>query len=300
LSIQIASIRRLRTSTCDMTMPCLLALMVLFTMCEAEVWAGSWDLAQDIHEGHFTFRLPKAFAPLLETELPGSLVSDTPWAKIYKERVEDLDRLFVGKDGDTLLVLGVKVETYRRRLRRALSYEEFASKENIQIYKRAVERQLEGAGLLKVSLHSPVVLKEQGVTLFDCSFESPEGLKGTEYYASALGSHEVVYLTLFLLPPARSSTHASFFRRVVGSFEFETRYAYNDRPQNWWQRRTWGERIEDGLKLMALFFVLYLGCSHGLYAFGEKWATVRLRGIKVLSVLISVIICLAVWKWVLV
>ncbi|NVM21870.1 MAG: hypothetical protein HWN68_08840 [Desulfobacterales bacterium] len=280
---------------------CILAALI-FVICTGNVSADSSGLPQEIREGHFTFRLPKGFTHLEPEDLPSLFFPDTPRGRVYKKRLKDLDTVFVAKEDNSSLFFGFKVRPYRKRLRKALSYEEFASTENINAYKRALSDQLQRQGLSKVSVKGPVTSRQEGVVQFTCEFESADGLEAEEYYASVLGSHEVVYLILFSSPPIISSEIGRLFHEVLDSFEFEQKYQYRRYPQNWWQQRTWGERTEDVLKLLALSFVLYLGFVWGLDSMFRSRLRLdprTMRGaIRVMSILLSLIVCLAVFKWV--
>lgn len=273
-------------------------LAVIFVISTGDVSARKLVLPQEIREDHFTFRLPEGFTLLKSKDLPPSLLSDTPWERVYKKRIKDLDRVFVAKEDNTFLFVGLKIQPYRKRLRKALPYEEFASTKNIEAYEKALVGQLQRYGLTEVSLKGPVTSRENGVMQFTCKFEFSEGLEAEEYYVSLLGSHEVVYLVLFSSPPTRSLESASLFHRLIESFEFKEKYQHRPYPQNWWEERTWGERIEDILKLLALFFILYLGFSWGLESFFKSRLRVNRGAIRVISILLSFIVCLAAFKWV--
>ena len=279
-------------------MRCFWILLLILVICEGEVRADSRRLPQEIREDHFAFRLPEGSQAVESEDLPVSFFPDTPWGRLYRGRVKDLDRVFAAKGESTLLCLGLKVRPYRKRFRRAIPYEEFASPENIDAYKRAVTSQLESHGLTGVSLQGPVTNQEDGVIQFTCQFQFSKGLQAEEYYASILGSHEVVYLICFSSPPTKSPETASLFREIVESVEFEEKYQHFPYPQNWWEERTWGERIEDILKLLALFFILYLGFSWGIASLSKWRVPVHPKAVRVMSVCLSLFVCLAVFKWV--
>ena len=237
---------------------------LILVMCTGPVWAGSGAHSQEIRDDHFAFQLPGEFRPVEGEDSSLSFFTDTPWGRLHEKRIKDLDRVFVaGKDG-ILTFLGLKVKPYRKRLRKAIPYDEFASPQNIETYKGALARQLESYGLTGVSFEEPVASREDGIITFQCEFKSSPDHDAEEYYASVLGSHEVVYLILFSSPPRKSLESAALFRQIVGSVEFEEDYKHHPYPQNWWAQRTWGERVEDVLKLSALFFILFLGSHWGL------------------------------------
>lgn len=273
-------------------------LMLTLVMCAGDVWAGNGALSQNIRHDHFAFQLPGEFRLLEEEDSSLSLLADTPWGRLHGKRVKDLDEVFVAERGGTLIFLGLEVRSYRKRFRKAIPYEEFASPQNIETYKEALVRQLEGHGLTGVSFKEPVSNRDDGVVKFECEFQSSPGHDAEEYYASVLGSHEVVYLILFSCPPMKSSQNASLFGQIVDSVNFEENYEHRPYPQNWWDQRTWGERVEDVLKLSALFFILFLGSYWGLESFLKPRLGIHPRVLWVMSLCLSFFVCLAVFKWV--
>ncbi len=284
--------------SCEREMRFFCVLTLIFAVCKGEVWAGSGMLPQEIREEHFAFRLPEGYRLVKAEDLPPSLFPDTPWGDLHKKRINDLDRVFIAEEGATLLCLGLKVQPYRKRFRRAIPYEEFASAESIDAYKEALTSQLESLGLTEVFVRGPVSSREDAVIQFACEFESSDGVHADEYYASVLGSHEVVYLMLFSLPPIESPEGASLFQQIVQSVKFKEKYQHRAYPQNWWEQRTWGERVEDILKLLALFFILYLGFSWGLESLSKSRFPLHPRAVRVMSFFLSFFVCLAVFKWV--
>jgi len=267
-----------------------------FACFAGSLWAGDNGVSQEIRESHFSFQLPEAFRPFKAEGLPPPGFPDTPWGRVYGKRVKDLDRVFVAREGDQAVLLGLKVEPYRRKLRKALPFDEFASPGNIETFRYALTEQLTVQGLSQVDARLLSVRPKKGIIAFRSTFELADHDKAEEYYVSVLGSHEIVYLILFASPPAALQAQASLLDRLVDSLQFESGYGYDPNPKNWWQRRTWSERIEDVTKLAALFFVDYLGCSWGLGSLvgsglPNPWA------MRALVVLVTSVICVAVANW---
>jgi hypothetical protein len=284
--------------SCEREMRYFCVLALVFAVSKGEVWAGSQMLPQEIQEDHFAFRLPEGYGLFKGEEVLPWPFPDTPWGGLYKKRIKDLDTVFIAEEEGTLLCLGLKTQLYRKKFRRALPYEEFASPQSIVAYKESLTRQLANQGLTEVSVSGPVTSREDGVIQFACGFEFSEGLQAEEYYASLLGSHEVVYLILFSYPPRKSPEMASLFQQIVQSFTFKEKYQHAPHPRSWWEGRTWGERVEDILKLLALFFILYLGFSWGLQSLSKWRLPLHPKAVQVMSVFLSFFVCLAVFKWV--
>ena len=273
-------------------------LMLTLVMCAGDVRAGNGALSQNIRHDHFAFQLPGDFRLVEGEDSTLSLSADRPWGRLHERRVKDLDQVFVAERDGALIFLGLEVRSYRKRFRKAIPYEEFASAQNIETYKEALARQLEGHGLTGVFFKEPVHNREDGIVKFECEFKSSPGHGAEEYYASVLGSHEVVYLILFSSPPVKSSENAALFGQIVDSVHFEENYEYRPYPQNWWDQRTWGERVEDVLKLSALFFILFLGSYWGLESVLKPRLGIHPKVLWVMSFCLSFIVCLAVFKWV--
>lgn len=285
-----------RTPILQIVAQCLCPIIMAFVYLATSLWAGDNGAAQEIHESHFSFRLPEAFRPFKAKALPPSGFPDTPWGRVHGKRVKDLDRVFVAHENDQAVWVGLKIEPYRRKLRKALSFDEFASPENIETFRYALAGQLAVQGLSQIDVRLVRVRPEKGIIVFGSTFELTDGHKAEEQYVSILGSHEIVYLILFSSPPAALQAHASHLDRIVDSLQFKQGYQYDPNPKNWWQKRTWSEQIEDVTKLAALFFIVYLGCSWGLGSLlgsviSNPWA------MRAMVVLVTSVVCIAVANW---
>lgn len=290
---------RPRASTLEILTRCVCSVVMVimaFVFFSGGLWADDKGASREIREGHFSFRLPEKFRPFKAEGLPSPAFPDTPWGRVYEKRVKDLDRVFVAREGDQAVWVGLKVEPYRRKLRKALPFDEFASPGNIDTFRYTLAGQLAVHGLSQIDVRLSSVRPEKGIIAFSSTFDLADGRKAEDYYVSVLGSHEIVYLILFCSPPAGLGDQASLFGRLVDSFQFETGYGYDPNPRNWWQRRTWSERIEDVTKLAALFFIVYFGCT---WAMGSLFGSVIRNpwAMRALVVLVTSVVCVAVANW---
>jgi hypothetical protein len=275
--------------------PVIMVIMA-FVLFSGGLWADDKGSSREIRQGHFSFRLPEKFRPFKAEGLPSPAFPDTPWGRVYEKRVKDLDRVFVAYERDEAVWVGLKVEPYRGKLRKTLPFDEFASPGNIDTFRYTLAGQLAVHGLSQIDVTVSSVRPEKGIIAFSSTFDLADGRKAEENYVSILGSHEIVYLILFCSPPAGLGVQASLFGPLVASFQFEPGYGYDPNPRNWWQRRTWSERIEDVVKLAALFFIVYLGCTWGLGSLlgsviRNPWA------MRALVVLVTSVVCVAVASW---
>lgn len=271
-------------------------LAAVLVLCWGVVAGTGEEVARNIGGDHFRLFVPADFQLFT---VPGDLTidaGDSPWERVVKKRLQDLDVLYYTRQDRGTVYVGLKRDHYRRRLRRALSFGEFAGPNDIDLYKQMVAGQLIIHGLRQVEVRHRQSDPEEGVITFMSVFKQASGQEGGEYYASFLGSREIVYLVVFSDPPAPPGIHEALFNSLVSAFSFHSGYGYDHTPGNWWQRRTWAERIEDVTKLGALFFLIYMACSWGVSSLAGKlvsspWA---MRAI-VLLVTSGVFLLIANW-----
>ena len=284
-------------------MKCIVFLIAILLMWNGLSVEGR-SLTQEVRENHFVFRIPEDARDYVPGSLSFYLRSHPSLVSLYTERIADLDRLFILERDNRSVLLGLKVTPYRRQFKRSLSYQEFASAENIQSYEWALRNQFEKYGLSHISLEEIVTDPKTGIIRFICRFDVEPGMEAEEYYASILGSDEIVYLILFTVPPSPlSPSVASLFRSIVKSFQFEPGYQYSPGLQNGWTRRTWGERMEIFIKLFLLFFFMqsvFIRVLNTLLQYPFEFTPCGTSSyvVRIISILLSLMVCSAYLRWV--